>query len=370
MVPQHAPSSRTSSRATRVLLIRPDHVGDVLLTAPAVALLAQSLPDARLTYLVGPWSAAAARHGPTVAEVRPLAFPGFTRQAGANLLAPYLLLLRTAASLRRERYDAAVVLRGDDWWGALLALTAGIPIRVGGDTPETRPLLTHLQPLDPSRPWPEQALATARLALRALCVPAVETGPVQQFAPGPTVTAAATRLWRQQAFTRETVVGIHPSAGAPLKSWPTERWADLADQLLDAGFDVLLIGAPDDADLLSTIAQGMRGRAGMLCGQSLEVSAALYARCALLVSVDSGAGHLAAAVGVRTVRLYGPASAAIFGPWPSDASQRVLATRVLACAPCGFLESPPCGARASPACMLALDVKDVLNAVSVQLMQR
>ena len=103
--------------------------------------------------------------------------------------------------------------------------------------------------------------------------------------------------------------------------------------------------------------------APILCGQSLEVSAAIYARCALVISVDSGAGHLAAAVGTRTVRLYGPAPAAVFGPWPPRAGQRVLATTALACVPCGELESPPCGARSSPACLLALQVDDVLNAV-------
>ncbi|HEY2593309.1 MAG TPA: glycosyltransferase family 9 protein, partial [Chloroflexota bacterium] len=135
------------------MLLRPDHVGDVLLSAPALALLRASLPNARITYLVGPWSAAAARGGPPIEEVRSLAFPGFTRRSAASLVAPYLLLVRWAAALRRESYDVAVVLRGDHWWGALLALVAGIPIRVGGDTAETRPLLTHTQPLAADQPW-------------------------------------------------------------------------------------------------------------------------------------------------------------------------------------------------------------------------
>ncbi len=300
--PVRTPLPRPPAR--RVLLIRPDHVGDVLLTAPSVALLRASLPEASVTYLVGPWSAAAARHGPSVQQVRPLSFPGFTRQASANLLAPYVLLVRSAATLRRERYDVAVVLRGDHWWGALLALAAGIPLRVGGDTPETRPLLTHAQPLSATAAWPAQALAIARLALRALEVPAVECGPIEQFTPGAAAHAAAAHVWQDHALGSKTVIGIHPSAGAPLKSWPPERWARLADLLLDEGLDVVLIGAPDDAQLLATIAAQMRGGAATLCGQSLEVSAALYARCALLVSVDSGAGHLAAAVGARTVRLY------------------------------------------------------------------
>ena len=70
-----------------------------MLTAPAIGLLRASLPDARLTYLVGPWSGAAARNGPPVDEIRTLDFPGFTRRANANLLAPYLLLARTCAEL-------------------------------------------------------------------------------------------------------------------------------------------------------------------------------------------------------------------------------------------------------------------------------
>src|SRR6266567_723180 len=130
----------------RVLLLRPDHIGDVLLTAPAIALLRAALPDARLTYLVGPWSAAAARRGPCVDEVRTLVFPGFTRHRTANFLSPYALLLREAQRLRHEHFDLAIVLRPDHWWGALLVLAAGIPIRVGGRTPETIPLLTSAYP--------------------------------------------------------------------------------------------------------------------------------------------------------------------------------------------------------------------------------
>ena len=90
----------------------------------------------------------------------------------------------------------------------------------------------------------------------------------------------------------------------------------------------------------------------------------------LVVSVDSGAGHLAAAVGTPTVRLYGPAAASVFGPWPPPSShQRVVATDRLACAPCGHLDAPPCGARATPACMLAIGVDDILKAIEMELGQ-
>ena len=112
-----------------------------------------------------------------------------------------------------------------------------------------------------------------------------------------------------------------------------------------------------------------RPPAAVACGQPLDVSAALYERCELLVGPDSGAAHLAAAVGTPTLRLYGPEPVELFGPWPPRSDQRVLVDRALACVPCGHLASPPCGATTLPACMLALGVADVLKAVKAQLAQ-
>jgi heptosyltransferase III len=357
----------TAHQPTRVLLIRPDHIGDVLLGAEAVALLRASLPQARLTYLVGPWSTAAARCGPPIDEVREIAFPGFARRRNVNLLAPYVLLARYAAKLRRERFDLAVVLRPDHWWGALLALAAGIPLRVGTLTPETRPLLTHTYVAHQDEPATRLALGAAALAVHALCAEPTEPGQVTQFTVSDAAHAAAAKLWHAHRLDEKPVVAIHPSAGAALKSWPLERWAVLADALLQEGLAVVLMGAPEDRALLERIQAKTLRCARRLSGQSLQISAALYARCALVITVDSGAGHLAAAVGTPTVRLYGPAPVAVFGPWPPREDQRVLAAAGLACLPCGDLDRPPCGAWTTPACLLALQVEDVLKAVRAQL---
>jgi heptosyltransferase III len=372
--PSTAPLAREPGR---VLLVRPDHIGDVLLTAPAVALLRAGLPEARLTYLVGPWSAEAAQAGPAVDEVQTLAFPGFTRRRSANVLAPYALLLREAARLRHERFDLAVVFRPDHWWGALLALTAGIPLRVGGLTPETQPLLTSAYAASVSEHAAQQALGTAALALTAVNVgvPARLEDTMEarfegttQFSVTEAARSDAAALWQRLGLEGRVVVGIHPSAGAPLKSWPVASWARLADALIiSERVAVVLTGAPTDEPLIEAIRGCMSQSAVVACGQPLAVSAAMYERCAVVVSVDSGAGHLAAAVGTPTVRLYGPAPPAVFGAWPCRADQRVLISNVLSCIPCGQLDSPPCGARELPACMLALSVDDVLNAIRAEL---
>ena len=348
----------------RVLVLRPDHVGDVLLSAPAVARLRSSLPAAELTYLVGPWSAEAARYGPPVDRLLTLAFPGFTRRPNTNLLAPYVLLARTAAGLRRQRFDLAIVLRPDHWWGALLAQAAGVPYRVGTRTPETEALLTHARTPQPGEHWAAQALGVATLALEVLGQPVVDA-PMTAFRVPEAAHADARRLLDGHGLDgARRLVGVQPSAGAILKSWPTVRWAALVDTVADElQAAVLLIGAPADAALLGAIARCARSRPAVQTGQSLGVSAALYARCRVLVAPDSGAAHLAAAVGTPTVRLYGPAAARVYGPWPARPDQRVLVTEQLACVPCGHLEAPPCGATTSPACLLAISPADVLHSV-------
>ncbi|MDQ6670755.1 MAG: glycosyltransferase family 9 protein [Chloroflexota bacterium] len=351
-----------------MLLLRPDHIGDVLLTSPAVALLRESLPSAHLTYLVGPWSAEAAGGGPRVDTLRTLRYPGFTRRTNPNLLGPYALLMRESARLRRERYDLAVVFRPDHWWGVLLTLLAGIPVRVGGRTPETTPLLTHVRATAPGEHTARTALELARLGLDAFNVPAVDVSTRPSFQVTEVHRQTALDFWTRYALDSRPVVAVAPSAGAALKAWPIQRWASLANGLIARGTAVLLVGGPDDGALLAAIqARVSPAPAVTASGQSLGISAALFERCALLVGLDGGQAHLAAAVGTPTVRLYGPASSETFGPWPPQEQQRVLITRGLSCVPCGHLEGPPCGATTLPACLLALGVEDVLHAVSAQL---
>lgn len=350
----------------RVLLLRPDHLGDVLLTSPAVALLEAALPRAHLTYLVGPWSADLARHGPLARCIESLPFPGFTRRRSRNPLAPYLLLWREAARLRAGGYHAAVVFRPDHWWGALLALVAGVPLRLGFDLPETHPLLTHRLPRATDRHAAEQALALARQTVAVLGVAAPTTAPARPlvFSIRAEEDAAAARLLAGHHLGQRPVAALHPSAGVRLKSWPLERWAALANALAAEGFTVLLSGGPGDATLLDRVGESMAAPpAAVVQGQPIGVVAAVFRRCSVVVGPDNGPLHLAAAVGTSTVRLYGPASAALFGPWPPGPTQRALVTGLLPCVPCGDLVQPPCGARHVPPCMLAHSVEDVVSAV-------
>ena len=318
------------------MLIRPDHLGDLLFVTPGLHGLRKALPDARLTLLVGPWNLDIVRDNPDVDAILTCPFPGFERRPKTDALAPYRLLTETARRLRGEAFDAALILRFDHWWGAWLAAEAGIPARIGYDIPETRPFLTEPVAYTTDR---HEVLQNVRL-LQAVA-------PNMDEAPGPTRfvisehdTAWATDWLRDQgALETRPLVAIHPGAGAAIKQWPPEHWAGIARRLIkQAGAQILLTGSGAERRLVEDVKNALGLPVLDAAGQtSLGQLAALLARARLVLGSDSGPLHLAVAVGAPTVHLYGPVDSGRFGPWGQRDRHTVVQTP-WPCAPCNRLD--------------------------------
>lgn len=349
-------------RDPRVLLIRPDHLGDLLLSGPALARLRAAWPGARITWLVGPWSAPLAERLPGADAVETLDFPWFNRKPKGAPWRPYLRLLRASRRLR-GRFDLAIVLREDDGWGAWLAALAGIPLRVAHDRPGPRPFATHLLPAERC---PQHAAAGALALVAALAGGGEERW---DFRRDPLVLRlrdedreAAARLLAPLGEGGGALgpgpIAIHPGSGSALKRWPSAAWGELIRALAAPGETVVLTGGPDERALTAAIAAGARRPVLDLAGRTeLGALAALLARCRLVLGPDSGPLHLAVALGRPSVHLFGPAAAERFGPWGDPGRHRVLAAG-LPCAPCGRLDWPdpgdhPCLRLIEPARVIA-----------------
>jgi ADP-heptose:LPS heptosyltransferase len=346
-------------RARRVLVIKPDHLGDLLLLTPALGELRTMLPDAHITLMIGPWSAAAIRGSALVDAVRFCPFPGFTRQPKPGLFQPYILLLRTALLLRLGRYDVALIARDDHWWGALLALAAGIPRRIGYGMPDVAPLLTDVLPYDPTMHVTQQARG-----LVAHLVGAAPDSPALMSAPATHEDERWAENWlaAHGCDAGGYLVAIHPGAGGAAKLWPATRWIMIVDEMVARGWRVVLTGGPAERQLVATIARGLTRPPLLLVGEtSLGQLAALYRRCRLVVGVDSGPLHLATAAGARTVALFGPGDHRRFGPWGPPEHHCVVRSG-LWCSPCGMLDACPRGTRPSE-CMTTISVAQVLASV-------
>jgi heptosyltransferase-2/heptosyltransferase-3 len=436
----------TLGTPARILVLKPDHLGDLLLATPALRALRQSCPQAQISALIGPWSLAALAGNPDIDRVLTLPFPGFERQkvttetqrrrafedggwkieAGrgsvarshhappssilhplssifsaslrlcGDIVRPYLALLRYGLLLRRAGYDTALLLRDDHWWGAALALAAGIPRRIGYAVPECRPFLTTALPWNPREHVTAQGLRLVervgefRVASFEL-VPSTGSDtaqPATRFIPSPADAAWADAWLRAHGIDEHTrLVVIHPGTGGAAKLWPPKRWSALADALLSAVSKVpgaasaepspqpsapspqhalLITGGPGEQALVERVAAGMARRPLTLAGAtSVGQLAALLSRAALVLGVDSGPLHLAVAVGVPTLHLYGPGDPGRFGPW-GDPARHVVLRAGLWCSPCGIFSACPRGTD-PPECMAAIGVDQALAAALASL---
>lgn len=348
----------------RVLVIKPDHLGDLLLLTPALRLLRQQLPAAELTLLVGPWGRAAVDHNPDLTAVVTCAFPGFTRAASPGLLQPYALLLKTALLVRAGRFDAALIARDDHWWGALLAHLAGIRRRVGFAVPEVAPFLTDALPHTFARHVTTQGIAL---------VEALTGQPAHDQLAARAPISSADQQWADRWLRSNgidpadasPIVAIHPGSGGAAKLWSSQHWAEVADALHRRG-PVVLTGGPDEHELVRAIALRMQRPPLQLVGAStIGQLAALYRRCGLVVGVDSGPLHLAAATGVPTIALFGPGDQQRFGPW-GDPRRQVVLRSGLWCSPCGVLTECPRGTAPSE-CMALIPAEQVVSAAQALL---
>lgn len=357
--PRNLPATHESAlRArARLLVVRPDHLGDVLLAGPALARLRTVLPDAHITLLVGPWSHAVAELLPGADLVLTAPFPAFARGPKPGLVARYRPLVATARQLRADRFDAALVLRDDDWWSAWLVALAGIPVRIGHDHGAARPFLTDALP-SPAAP---RHVAGASLALvdAALGDPRPPGGPERdplRILVRDEDRRAADALLPPAA--RRPPIAVHPGSGSPVKRWPAEDWGEVARALTDPDEPVVLTGGPGEAPLTAAVARRLGRPVVDLTGRTdVATLAAVFAACRLVLGPDSGPLHLAVAVGTPTVHLYGPADPLRFGPWGPAHRHAVLASD-LPCAPCGRLDWPtpedhPCVRLLSPQAVLA-----------------
>jgi ADP-heptose:LPS heptosyltransferase len=386
------PAATTST----ILYIKPDHLGDLLLATPALAALRLRFPAARITALVGPWSAFVLRNNPDIDDLLICPFPGFERRPTTNdqrpttgglrqlfsfvvrrlslVVRPYLTLLRYALLLRAGAYDLAIVGRDDHWWGAALALLAGIPRRVGYAMTECRPFLTDTLPWNLRDHVTNQGLALVEAADRPPTTdhrpPATwqnqelsTPNPAQfhsRFDPSPTDLAWAERWLAEQGIAAEDLlVVLHPGTGGPTKLWRAERWAAVADALVAAGARLVLTGGPGEEPLVEEVAAQMRERPPALAGRTTVGQLAALLRCsALTLGVDSGPLHLASAQGVPSIHLYGPGDAGRFGPW-GDPARHIVVRTELWCSPCGVFSACPRGL-ARPECMELIDTSMVI----------
>jgi ADP-heptose:LPS heptosyltransferase len=354
-----ATGSEVLPHGGRLLIVRLGHLGDLLHLLPTVQEIRKQRPDVRLELVTGPWNRGLLEHSifDAVHEYTPdLVQYHRGDRRGVRSPAEERDFIQ---SLSRERVD--VVFCPSAPHLADLPLIIGLrPARyVGGDwkglsVPVSFSRLTR--PHD-SRRYELDAVADY-LPLMGLVRPEALS---LKYVP-----AAASRQ-KVQSWCEEhklqpgRLVVMAPGSGWPGKCWPAERFAQLADWLVGRyGVQVVLTGSPAERGLCELVRGHMRAQAGAAAGVfSIDESAALIERAALLVGNDSAPVHLAAAMNRPTISLWGPTFPEAWAPH-GEAHRVVRSEQV--CDGCTYWHpSAICTGR--PPCMTTLSLAAVQAAL-------
>ncbi len=346
----------------KILLIRLDLLGDVILTLPAVAAIRRRYPEAKISMLVLPYTAPALKLFPYVDQI--LTFDINRLRPSGDMLNPnhYRDLWRLIKKLRNERFDLCVSFYG--LYAGVFSFLSGSRVRVGYRGEACPFLFTNALPGKRYSIRQHEALYNLTLARAAGVVEPVE---LKATIPADAVESVSVMLEEAGVSSKDLLIAFHPgSANGSAKRWPERGWARLAENLSEGlGARIVLTGVASELPLAQDIARRTTTRLSIVTGKTnILEAAALLIRCKVLVTGDSAPAHLASALGVPVVGLYGPTDPAISGPY---GGRSIVLTKQTSCSPCYDLSDSAECRKATLQCMEAITPEEAYEAVKEML---
>jgi lipopolysaccharide heptosyltransferase II len=293
------------SHVRRILGVRLDAMGDVLMTGPAIRALAQSDGEPEVTLLVSPAGAAAAALLDGVADTIVHEAPWMKASAAqASAQSEFALIER----LKAERFDAAVIFTvysQSPLPAALVCYLAGIPLRLAHCRENPYQLLTDwVREIEPEQRIRHEV--QRQLDLVATIGGTLDDERMMVRIPLSAKTEVRRRLVRLGFDDHRRWAVIHPGATAASRRYPPELFAKACRDLVGDHFiDLLFTGSGADRPLVEEIQSQMKHRSASLAGMlSLAELAALLSMAPLLISNNTGPVHIASSVGCPVVDLY------------------------------------------------------------------
>lgn len=348
----------------RILISNPFGIGDVLFTLPLVQAIRSQDPEAFIGYLCNRRTAELVSEWTELNWHSPFELRAAWRRSKSEGWNTFQQVVR---GLSNEKFELLLDF-SLGWQVGAVAWAAGIPRRLGFDYRNRGRFLTeriglagfHHQPI------PDDYLdLLPKIGLQRPEQPGLR----MPLAPK---TALDTESYLRSLGlpSEQPLLGIVPGGGAswgsnaPFKQWAPDRFAQAADTLSRRHhLRPLLIGDSSEKDLIRTIARQMESKPIEIApAPSLLLLAGVLQRCRLVLGNDSGPMHLACAVGSRTLSIFGPVDASVYGPYTAPGQEHLhpVAVRGLACRPCyQNFRFPPCPW--DKACLNGLPTETVLQ---------
>ncbi|HBF42796.1 MAG TPA: lipopolysaccharide heptosyltransferase II [Desulfobacteraceae bacterium] len=337
------------SEIKRILIRATNWVGDVVMTMPALEAVKENFPESSITVLAKPWVISLFEDHPSVNEIIPY-------RKGEGLV-DFSEVIRIIGLIRRGKYDLAILFQ-NAVEAALLAYLGSVRFRVGYNTDGRGLLLTH-RIIRNNRILKVHQVEYYLSILRAVGWKATGRDPCLYVAQKDSERAVAL-LSSNGIKQKDFIVGISPGAifgGA--KRWPVDRFARIGDWAVERwDAKVLIMGAQKEMNICRMLCDSMSHTSFNVCGRtSLGEAMGLVGLCRFFVTNDSGLMHIAAALGVPTLAIFGSTDPVTTGP-------RGTRTRIVKhdidCAPCLKHECPT-----DHRCMLSIEAEEVWKEMEI-----
>jgi len=347
-----------SAEFSRILLIKPSALGDVVHTIPLLVKLRARYPRARIDWLITPENAEIVRSHPALSNVVLFARRDFSKRGRRwHAVVAFLDLLK---QIRRAKYDLVVDMHGQVR-SAFFTLISGARVRIGFDRPIKRSVTVsaeHDLKNVPSHGWRGAREGSWIAYTHRIPIPTLDVHAIDRYLwvapllgldddpPGLTIYLSSETIRNVERLLEEhgvpaskPLVVLVPGTIWETKHWTIEGFAGVARQFLGDGFAVALAGTKRDQQRCRQIAAAAPGTSDLSGKTTPAELAALIRRAEVAVTNDSGSMHVAASLGKPMVSVFGPTNPVHIGPYQRPES----VVRVdLPCSPCNYRRLSQC----------------------------
>lgn len=337
------------TKVHNIMIRATNWVGDAVMTIPAVEAVRSNFPDSHISVIARPWVIPLFRDHPCVDEVVPF-------EKGENTLTSVIETARIISFILNRRFDLAILLQ-NAFEAAFIAAMGKVRYRVGYDTDARGFLLTHK--VKRTREVLKIHQVEYYLYLLHKAGLKAESGPPVIHIPENKRREAINFLNSNLITTEDFTVGLSPGAiFGEAKRWPPERFAEIGDRAVEKwNARIIVFGSKKETEVCQRTCDCMQNNALNLCGAtSLDQAMALISLCNLFVSNDSGLMHVAAALQIPTVAVFGSTDPVATGPYSPVAT---VVKHNISCAPCLRRKCP-----SDYRCMLSVTVEEVWHEMS------
>jgi heptosyltransferase I len=347
-----------SAEFSRILLIKPSALGDVVHTLPVLVKLRARYPRAQIDWLITPENAEVVRYHPALSNVVLFARGDFSKRGRRwRAFVSFFDLLK---QIRSAKYELIIDMHGQVR-SAFFALISGARVRIGFDRPVKRGLTVsaeHDLKNIPSHGWRGAREGSWIAYTHRIPIPTLDVHAIDRYlwvAPllglddnppdltihlSPQATNKVNRLLEEHGVpASKPLVVLVPGTIWETKHWTIEGFAGVARQFLQDGFAVALAGTTRDQQRCRQIAAAAPGTCDLSGKTTPGDLAALIRRAEVAVTNDSGSMHVAASLGKPMVSVFGPTNPVHIGPYERPES----VVRVdLPCSPCNYRRLSQC----------------------------